>query len=142
MSQLTPDLIARRTAVINEHVAAENAHDVQRTLKTFHDKPHYWVRPFGAETDGAGPVAELLGSVFAAFPDFHFKQSRVYHAAEAFIMEGQITGTHRGTWAGVPASGKSVDFPLCLIFHFDGDHLVSETVYFDHATLLTQIGAG
>jgi steroid delta-isomerase-like uncharacterized protein len=141
MSQLTPELVARRTAIINEHAAAENAHDVQRTLKTFHDKPHYWVRAFGAETDGAGPVAELLGTVFTAFPDFHFKQTRVYHAADALIMEGQITGTHRDTWAGVPASGKQVDFPICAIFHFDEDRLVSETVYFDHATLLAQIGA-
>jgi hypothetical protein len=30
--------------------------------------------------------------------------------------------------------------PTCCIYHFDEDRLVSESVYFDHATLLAQIG--
>lgn len=102
--------------------------------------PHYWVRPLGTETSGGPAVAELLGMLFAAFPDFSFEPTHTYHAADALIMEGRMTGTHLGPWAGVPASGKPIEVMTCCIYHFDEDRLVSESVYFDHATLLAQIG--
>jgi steroid delta-isomerase-like uncharacterized protein len=139
MKTPTPELIEQRLRIVNEHIAAEDAHDVQRALKTFH-RAHYWVRPLGAETAGAPAVEELLGTLFTAFPDFAYAPFRTYHAADAVIMEGRMTGTHRGPWAGVPASGKPIDVTTCCIYHFEDDRLVSESVYFDHATLLAQIG--
>ena len=140
MSDLHVSLIERRHAIVQEHIAAECVQDIARTLKTFH-KPHYWVRPLGADSAGAAAVSELLGTLFSAFPDFHFAPDRTYDAAEAVVMEGRMTATHRGPWAGVPASGKTIDVMCCCIFHFEDDRLLSESVYFDHATLLAQIGA-
>ena len=55
------------------------------------------------------------------------------------IVEGRIVGTHRGDWAGIAGTGNVVDVPTCCLYHFDGGDLVSETVYFDHATMLAQI---
>jgi predicted ester cyclase len=46
---------------------------------------------------------------------------------------------HKGRWAGIPASGRSINVPTCCLFHFDDARLLSESVYFDHATLLAQI---
>jgi steroid delta-isomerase-like uncharacterized protein len=139
MNTISPELSNRRMAIVNEHIAAEAAHDVERTLKTFHTA-HYWVRPLGAETAGSPAVAELLGMLFNAFPDFEFTPVRTYQAADAVIIEGKMTGTHRGPWAGVPASGNTMNVMGCCIFHFQDDRLMSESVYFDHATLLAQIG--
>jgi steroid delta-isomerase-like uncharacterized protein len=137
---LSPELIQKRRAIVDEHIAAESAKDIARTLKTFHT-PHYFVRPLGTETKGASAVAELLGMLFSAFPDFEFTPDRVHNSENALIMEGRMTGTHGGAWAGVPASGKPIDVATCCLYHFDEDRLISESVYFDHATLLAQIGA-
>jgi limonene-1,2-epoxide hydrolase len=30
--------------------------------------------------------------------------------------------------------------PICAVFFFDGDRIVNERIYFDSASLLTQIG--
>lgn len=139
MKQLSPELIQKRQATVDEHIAAEEAKDIERTLKTFHS-PHYWVRPLGGETAGGPAVAELLGTLFRAFPDFSFTPERTYHAADALIVEGRMTGTQKGPWAGVPPSDKPIDVATCCIYHFDEDRLMSESVYFDHATLLAQIG--
>ena len=139
MKTITPELMKKRQSLVDEHIAAEDAKDVARTLKTFHT-PHYHVRPLGTETKGGPAVAELLGMLFSAFPDFSFRPSHSYHAADALIVEGTMLATHRGPWAGVPASGNRIDVPTCCIYHFDDDKLVSESVYFDHATLLAQIG--
>jgi predicted ester cyclase len=80
-----------------------------------------------------------LSAVFEAFPDFEFVPERTYRAAEATIVEGRIVGTHQGNWAGIDGTGSHIDVPTCCIYHFDGDDLTSESVYFDHATLLAQI---
>jgi steroid delta-isomerase-like uncharacterized protein len=140
MTTATPtSLVERRNAVISEHIAAECAHDVDRALKTF-SSPHYYVYPLAMDAPGAEAVSGLLGAVFEAFPDFAFIPERTYHADTAVVVEGRMTGTQEGVWAGVSPSGKAIDVPTCCIYHFDDDNLTKETVYFDHGTLLAQIG--
>ena len=129
----------RRDATIAEHIAAECDHDVDRALRTFH-KPHYHVFPLGLDAPGPEAVRDLLAAVFGAFPDFRFVPVATYHSELAVIVEGRIVGTHHGEWAGIPGTGNRVDVPTCCLYHFEGEHLVSETVYFDHATMLAQIG--
>lgn len=136
----TASLTARRDTVIAEHIAAECDHDVQRALNTF-SSPHYHVFPLAVDAPGAEAVSGLLGAVFTAFPDFQFVADRTYHAATAVTVEGRILGTHEGEWASIPGTGNKVDVPTCCIYHFDDDKLTSETVYFDHATMLNQINS-
>jgi limonene-1,2-epoxide hydrolase len=40
----------------------------------------------------------------------------------------------------MPPTGKSFRVPLCAIFFFDGERIVNERIYFDTASLVTQIG--
>lgn len=130
----------RREAVVAEHVAAENRHDVEATIATFH-RPRYEVMPFGEPSDGESAVRDLLQELMAGFPDFHAEVQKLHHADDAVIVEGRATGTHDGPWAGIPATGRRVEFPLACIFDFEDDRLVCEKVYFDVATLLGQLGA-
>ena len=127
----------RREAIVNEHLAAENRHDVEATIATFH-RPRYEVN--GEESDGEAAVRDLLADLMTGFPDFHAEVGKIHHADDAVIGEGRITGTHNGEFAGVPATGRRVDYPGVVIFEFDEDRLLCEKVYFDGATLLTQIG--
>jgi steroid delta-isomerase-like uncharacterized protein len=127
----------RREAVVLEHVAAENRQDVEATIATFH-RARYEVN--GEPSDGEAAVRELLHGLMTGFPDVHGEVQKLHHAADAVIGEVQMTGTHNGLWAGIPPTGRRVDFPLACIFDFDGDRLVCEKVYFDVATILTQVG--
>ena len=131
-------LAARRDEIIAEHIAAECDHDIDRALKTFH-RAHYHVYPLALDAPGPEAVSDMLGAIFAAFPDFEFVPERTYHASAAVVVEGRIVGTHRGDWAGIAGTGNRVDVPTCCLYHFDEDRLTSETVYFDHATMLAQI---
>jgi predicted ester cyclase len=61
---------------------------------------------------------------------------------EAIIIEVTFSGTHKGQWNGIPATGRRVQFPLCAIFPFDeNDRLAGERAYFDSALVLRQLGA-
>lgn len=141
MTTITNDTTVRtaREAVVREHMQAECDHDIARTLKTFSDA-NYDVVPLGAPSNGANAVEELLGGLFEAFPDFRAEELSLHHGDDIVFVDTMIYGTHDGTWAGVPATGRSIAVRCGCIFHFDGDRLTKETVYFDHATLLAQIG--
>lgn len=128
-----------RAAVVREHIAAENRQDVAGALRTFH-RPRYEVMPWGGPADGPEAVAGLLGGLFAAFPDFCVEVRRTHHASAAVIVEVRLTGTHAGGWAAVARSGQRIDVPAACVFEFDEDRLMCERVYFDHATLLGQLG--
>ncbi len=56
-------------------------------------------------------------------------------------LQASFGGTHYGIWAGIAPTGKRTEVRCALIFIFDGDNLVCEKVYFDHATILQQLGA-
>ena len=127
----------RREAIVDEHMAAENRHDVEGTVATF-DRPRYEVN--GEPSDGESAVRELLQDLMTGFPDFHVVAEKFRHADDALIGEGRVTGTHNGPFAGIPATGRRVDYPAVAIFEFEDDRLVCEKLYFDSATILRQIG--
>jgi steroid delta-isomerase-like uncharacterized protein len=135
------DLRTRRETTVSEHMAAECRHDIAATLETFAEA-NYDVVPLGAPTNGATAVDELLQQLFGAFPDFKAEAVSVHHGDDIVYVDTRMSGTHLGPWAGVPASGRPIDVRCGCIFHFDGDRLTKETVWFDHATLLAQIGVG
>jgi len=127
----------RREAIVNQHAEAENRHDIGATIATFHH-PRYEVN--GDPSDGAEAVRELLQGLMRGFPDLHAQIGKMRHAHDAVIIEGLITGTHDGEWAGIPPTGRRVEVPVVGIFEFDADRLLCEKVYMDFAAVLTQIG--
>ncbi|BBY40355.1 cyclase [Mycobacterium mantenii] len=127
----------RREAIVNQHAEAENRHDIEATIATF-AHPRYEVN--GAPSEGAEAVRELLQGLMIGLPDLHAELGKMRHADDAVFGEGLITGTHRGEWAGIPPTGRPIEIPIVGIFEFDGDRLLCEKVYFDMATVLTQMG--
>jgi len=128
-----------RERTIRAHMEAGCHHDIPAILATFAEA-NYDVVPLGAPSNGPAAVEEVLGALFEAFPDFSAGMLAVHHADDIVFADAVIRGTHRGNWAGVPASGHRIEVRCGCVFHFEDDRLVKETVYFDHATLLAQIG--
>ncbi len=134
-------LRARRETLVNAHIEAEAVqHDVAAALATFH-RPRYEVPAMGAVVDGGDAVHGLLTQLLAAFPDFWLERTALYHADDAVIVECRFGGTHRGPWAGIAPTGNPMEVQSALIFVFEGENLVCEKVYFDHATVLRQLGS-
>jgi steroid delta-isomerase-like uncharacterized protein len=130
----------RREAIVRQHLDAENHQDVQGVIDTF-ATPKYDVKALGTVNDGEGSVRELMTGLFEGFPDFHVDVLSIRHTDDAVIVEEIMGGTHDGPWAGVPATGKTMQVPCACVFEFDGDRLTCEKVYFDLATILRQLGA-
>ena len=85
-------------------------------------------------------VRDLLQELMTGLPDFQVETEKMHHADDAVIGEARITGTHHGTFNGIPATGRRVEVSMAAIFDFDEDRLLCEKVYYDVATVLVQLG--
>ena len=139
-TMVTDSLRARRDAVVKAHIEAESVkHDVAAALATF-AQPRYDVPALGGVVDGAAGVDGLLHGLLGAYPEFWLRVTSTYHAEDAVIVECVFGGTQMGEWAGIAPTGRKMEVASALFFLFEGDGLVCERVYFDHATVLRQLG--
>jgi predicted ester cyclase len=136
MSELTA-VQRRHEAVVNRHLEAENQHDIEATIATF-DHPRYELN--GVTHDGANAVREMHKTLNQALPDLRVTTGPLRHTDDAVIVEARGIGTHDGYWNGIAPTGWRVEFSGAGIFEFEGDRLVCEKVFFDTATVLTQMG--
>ena len=147
MTAAFPDgeLQAARERVVAEPMRAEMAGDLDATLATFAGEPEYDIVAMpGPVRRGDEPVRGLLTDLLHAFPALGLHVEVLRHTVDAIVIEGRMTGTHRGTYAGsVEATGRALDLRAAIFFTFgDGDAaLRRETVYYDELTLLVQLGA-
>lgn len=137
---LTEELRQRRLTVIKEHMDTEVTHDFDRTLATFDGHPHYEIMATGHVFDGDAEVMGYYRTTRAAFPDQRHDNSRFHVADDAVIVEFDLLGTNLGEFYGLPPTGKAFRVPIIAVFFFEDDRIVNERIYFDSASLVTQIG--
>ena len=133
------DLRERREAIVREHMESENHHDYDATLGTF-GHPRYEIIPTGDVFDGPEEVRRYFEDSRTAFPDQRNKLLALHHAEAGVIVEFELKGTHEGPLRGIPPTGKEFTCRSAAFFLFEGDQLVCERVYFDAATILSQLG--
>lgn len=94
---------------------------------------------------GAGAdLAELKASVagfLAPFPDLRADVKHLVQEGETVSVWLVYTATHRGDFAGVPASGRTVKFAAWDLFRVQGGKIAEITQYCDLFTIMSQIGA-
>jgi steroid delta-isomerase-like uncharacterized protein len=82
------------------------------------------------ETPGLAPTKDGVKAFFqmqlGAFPDMRMDVEDVVASGHKVVARVRYTGTHRGEFMGMPATGKSVDVQLIDMFRFDEDGRVRE----------------
>jgi steroid delta-isomerase-like uncharacterized protein len=137
----TDEVRAAREAVVREHMESENRHEFDVTMRTF-GHPRYEIVPTGEVYDGEEEVARYFAESRAAFPDQRNELVKMHHADDAVIVEFDLKGTHEGPLRGIPPTGRAFTCRTLAIFEFEeeGEGIVCERVYFDSATILSQLG--
>ena len=130
----------RREQIVREHMESENSHEFDVTLATFAGHPRYEIVATGEVYDGTGDVNRYYQETRAAFPDQRNELIALHHSDDAVVAEFWLRGTHKGDFRGVPPTGKSFECRMAAFFLFEDERLVCERVYFDAATILSQLG--
>src|SRR6188768_3279417 len=98
------------------------------------------------EMPGLEPSKEGVKQLFhmyrAAFPDLRMEAQDIIASGDKVVARVRATGTQRGEFMGIPATGKSVDVQLIDIIRFGDDGLAHEHWgVFDALKMLQQLGA-
>ncbi len=133
------DLLARREAIVREHMESENVHDFDTTIETF-SHPRYEIVATGDVYDGEREVRAYYEETRRAFPDQRNELVSLRHAEDSVIVEFDLLGTHHGPLRGLPPTGRSFRCRMVAFFIFEGEKIVIERVYFDQATIMRQLG--
>jgi steroid delta-isomerase-like uncharacterized protein len=84
---------------------------------------------------------ELFTMFLGAFPDLRFDAEDVVASGDRVVIRARVTGTNKGSFMGIPATGKSVKIPAIDIMRFGDDGLVHEHWgVMDVMTMMQQLG--
>ena len=104
------------------------------------------LRPILGTPDGCctHPISEEvhahLRELTTGFPDLELVVHRIHHADYAMIVEGVQVGTHTGRWQGIDPTARRITVPAAVFYRFEDVRMLNETVYFDLATMMRQLG--
>ncbi len=83
---------------------------------------------------------EYHDAVVAAFPDVRFEVIDMVVGDGVVLTEMEVTGTHRGEFKGVPATGRRVTFRFMDKYVVEDGRVTEWYTYYDTAELQSQLG--
>lgn len=118
-----------------------NTHDAARVSTWFSEDGVQRLVATGQTARGRDAIREAMQTLFQAFPDFYVEVHDLFTADNRTCVQCTWSGTHEGEFLGAPATGRRVEVPACLVFHWGSDGLADEEIiYSDAAAMLRQLG--
>ena len=122
----------RRRALLEEHYAAENDHDLDRIMDTFAADAVMQYNRLRLEDDEAIRGAHTLVGMSAspgAFSGFRHTIDAEHYTDEEIVVEGRMFGKHSNEFSGFASTQRDVELPFVAFYRFDNTgKLTSERV--------------
>lgn len=67
-------------------------------------------------------------------------RSRICSESQA-VLEAEFVGKHIGEFAKIPATGRSVRVPLCVVYDLEADKIKRARIYIELPVLMRQLGS-
>jgi len=124
-------------------LAAFNAHDSETIARMTHPDCEFRA-PGNVQLRGREAGKQYNQNWFDAFPDSRFTLVNQVISGSTVVSEGIFEGTHTGTLKSpggdIPATGKKVKGPYCVVERIEGELTVAVTLYYGQLNLLGQLG--
>jgi steroid delta-isomerase-like uncharacterized protein len=117
-----------------------NAQDLQAALTELVAEDFVEQNPLPGQGPGRTGLADVLGGMFAAFPDLHWVPQEMIAEQDRVASYSIWTGTHRGEFMGIPPTGRAVTVEAWTIDRFAAGRLVESRILMDVVGLLGQLG--
>jgi steroid delta-isomerase-like uncharacterized protein len=96
-------------------------------LACWAEETHAWLRP-------------AFNEFTAALPDIHVSLHELIAEGDKVVARWTMTGTHRGVWDGIPATGNAVEWDATDIFTVADGKIASLVRAADNLAWLKQLG--
>lgn len=102
----------------------------------------FTVMATGEEHRGREGVMGMLTYLYHVAFDATAITRTVIFGDQNALLEADFVGKHIGEFAGIPATGKDVRVPLCVVYDLENDQIKRGRVYFEMPVLFQQLGVG
>jgi predicted ester cyclase len=119
------------------HSIAEDRRDIDGLIATLSADCVYEIVVTGQRWEGHDGARRFYGELFEAFPDNAFALSEIVVGPQGVFEVATLTGTNRGSWAGVPPSGLAVALEVLILFPWDPatERFSGERIWFDRGAI-------
>jgi steroid delta-isomerase-like uncharacterized protein len=98
--------------------------------------------PLPGQGPGRGGIAQALGLFYGAFPDLRIEVVEELAEGDVVAQVVRLTGTHRGEFMGMPATGKVISVLGSDFIRVRGGRMVEHWGFIDQGALMQQLGMG
>jgi steroid delta-isomerase-like uncharacterized protein len=131
-------------ALLQRHLVAENAHDIEGTLATLHRDCLFEDHATGQVWHGHAGAADHYRQWWQAFDvtvERRVGQCAYWGSDSVYVAEATWQGTHIGDFLGIPATGKTITQAFVVFVTFRDGLMAGEEFYYDLASLARQLGS-
>jgi len=133
------DTRAERNKALVRRVMEEIPVDDWDAQAALHSEDFVWHGPDGVTTMTRDEFGEGVLKLYAAFPDFKRTIKDMVAEGDKVAVRMVFRGTHRGTWEGIPATGKKItDHDMVLLRIADGK-IVEAWEQYDQLSFMEQL---
>ena len=133
-----PDATTDAAGVLLAFNKAINDHDIPRAKSLLADDAD--LRLASGRTLDVDGYARFLQLTMTAFPDLRVEVRRAANAGDLVIAEEVMTGTHRGEFAGLAPTQRSVSLPMVHVARVAEGRIAELAAYHDTAGIARQLG--
>ncbi len=92
-------------------------------------------------TDGLNEAIDFNRQLFVGFPDLQVDVEEIIFECNRVVVQSRLTGSHKGTFFGVPETGASVNVPDVTVYKFANGKVVEKRYFTDLLAVMIAIGA-
>jgi predicted ester cyclase len=118
--------------------AEENKKFIRRYLDAINDKPKTAAILDLFITDQS--LKDHITASEAGFPLYRIDAEEIVAEGDLVCVRGWVRGTNKGSFMGIPPTGKEVNFSIFLTYKISGGKIVDHWMLTDNMTLMQQLG--
>jgi steroid delta-isomerase-like uncharacterized protein len=96
-------------------------------------------RPF-ALREGYEGIRAMVEGAWTAFPDYHEEVHELIAEGDRVVLHLTISGTQKGQWGPLPATGKRAEFDEIVILQIRDGKVLRQRGVVDNLSALRQLG--
>ena len=132
-------LASKNDILLKQLIEAVNSHNIEQMLTLLTDDVVIEDIPLGMVMRGKDAVKQGYTSFIAAAPDYKVEPKSWVTNDRSFAIEVIISGTQKGDFPGVPATGKRFSIRGCAFGEFENGKIKGRRDYWDSASLAKQL---
>jgi predicted ester cyclase len=126
--------------ILNRHLEAEIAHDMEGTLATLHPECVFLDLPLGLRLEGRDGARRHYELWWSAFSNTLDRAGRHWVHDDLMIAEAAFVGQHTGSFAGLAPTHRPIHLPFVVFVTFRDGLLAGERFIYDLNDLMRQLG--